>query len=72
MLLRKCASAGEKLQHQYWAGFKAGVGGGGVHYAWPPTQLQRSMAYIQIHNTCVFVYVHMGAAEVGLRGHATQ
>lgn len=37
VLLRKCASAGETLQPQYRAGFKAGVGGGGVHYAWPPT-----------------------------------
>lgn len=53
VLLRKCASAGgKKPQHQYWAGFKAGVGGGGVHYARPPTHPQRSMAFIQILDTC--------------------
>lgn len=49
-----CANAGgeKKLQHQCWVGFKAGVGGGGVHYAWPPTHPLRSMACIQILNTC--------------------
>lgn len=44
VMLRKCASAREQLQHQRRAGIKAGVGGGGVHYAWPPTQLQWSSA----------------------------
>lgn len=60
VLLRKCASAREKLQHQSWAGFKAGVGGGGVYYAWPPTQLQKTIqTYIQILTSCVIIYVYI-------------
>ncbi len=65
VLLRKCASAGEKL-HQCRAGFKAGVGGGGVHYAWPPTWLQGSMAQVHMQlkhgdHICVYRLTRSGA-----------
>lgn len=48
----KASVAWVKLSRQCRANFKAGVGGGGVHYAWPPTKLQRSEASVHISNTC--------------------